>query len=692
MRLLTTTTLALLLATAAVLAQSPGAPKDTLHPVELLPVSDTVKIPVLDFKNTDIRDVLRAMGIQYKVNLDLQPEVQGKINLYLTEVPLRNAIDFIIKRNNFSYSVDNNIVRVFKAEAPPAPPPPKPPMNFKLRNGLVDLDIKDVPVRDAARLFIDSANINVVVESQAEKKVTGVLKQMAPEKAIRVLFESNGLSVTTSDNVFYVGDKTWGGDQGTTQGAKKMERLSISVTPDTLVTIEVDGAQLDQVVRTVAIQCGINVMIYDNLTGAITCKVRNLRVENALRYLLQNTKFTFWKDNGIYFIGSREMSQQKTTVVVPLKHIMANDDDLLKMLPPYITKNADIKVDKEHNSVFVIGSFDIIAQAQEYLDKMDKPIPQVLIEALVVDFNLNRIREFGVSIFTGGSDSAANWLSEEFVPRVNLKPGQAKTQRVLQHVLNLLGVNRLVQLPATFRSSIQALETADVIKVHSTPQIATINGNPASITIGESRYYKLSKETRTANDNSNSNIVGTDERFEKIDLNTRLEVTPWVMDDGYVIVKIKPEFKIPRTGGDLDRPPTTDTRVLESMVRLKDGQTIVLGGQRQTSDVVNNKGVPFLSSIPVLGLLFSHKSVSKSETQMMIFLTPHIYYGNEASVIPDDYFGSDVKKIFEKNDPDRLKKQREERKKAREEARARKDRKFMWPWQRIRERREAKGE
>jgi type II secretory pathway component GspD/PulD (secretin) len=237
------------------------------------------------------------------------------------------------------------------------------------------------------------------------------------------------------------------------------------------------------------------------------------------------------------------------------------------------------------------------------------------------------------------------------------------TQRVLNNVLRQIGFDKILELPQNFRSEIHALETADVIKVHSTPQIATINGNEASITIGETRYYKLKKEDATAVNNQSA-IIGTDERFEILKFNTQLNVTPWVMEDGYVMVKIKPEFNIPQTGGDASTPPNVNTRVIESMVRLRNGQTIVLGGQRQTENIVSRRGVPFLSSIPVLGWLFSSRTITQNETQMMIFLTPHVYYGDDNQVSPKDFFGDQLEK--EMGMKDKKKKKDKQSKKGKE--------------------------
>jgi type IV pilus assembly protein PilQ len=625
----------------------------TLNKPEYIPVSDTLKIPVLDFKNTDIRDILRAVGMQYNINIYLEPEVTGNLSLYLTNISVRNAIDFIVKRGKFSFIVDKGIVKVFKEAAPPPLAPEKPKVVFHLSDGLLDIDVKAFPAKELAKMFVDSAGINVVPDSKIDKDISVHVKGMKPEKALKVVFESNGFDVSLSDGVYYVSPQTWGGAGGGGEGKagqmQDLKRLSITVSKDNRVSLEVNNASLDQLIRTIVMQSGINIIIYESISGTVTAKFDSIGLDDVLRFLLQNTKYTFWKDKAIYFLGSREMSQQKSTVVIPLKHIMASEESINKVLPPGISKDAVIKFDKEHNAIIVIGSFDVVAQAQEFIEKIDKFVPQVLIEALVVDFNLNKIREYGVTLFTQGlKDTSTNWMSERFLPDLDLKPGRIKIQHVLNYIFGQLGIKQIVDLPENFRAAIHALESAAVVKVHSTPQIATINGNPASITIGETRYYKLKKET-SAPVLNNSAVIGTDERFEVIKFNTQLEVTPWVMDDGYVMVKIRPEFNIPRTSGDASTPPNVDTRVIESMVRLRNGQTIILGGQRQTENIESSTGIPLLSSIPILGWLFSSRTFTKNETQMMIFLTPHVYYRDDNAVSPGDYFGDEVNKIIKQD-------------------------------------------
>lgn len=658
----------------------------TKMPIVVSPLQriDSIKgideiIPTLDFKNADIRDVLRGIGIQYGINIFLESSVKGTISLYLTNIKVRDALVFIIERNNFHYSVTNSVIRVYKKIEEPPPPKPKPPVVFHKKGNTLDIDIREIPVRAVTRLFIDSAGVNVVLDGSGSKTITARLTNIPIKKAISIVFTTHGYEVTEKDSVFYVAALQWEqennqkGRQNNTNGQQRRpRRMSIEVTKDKKITLEVKEAPIDQLVRDIAFESGINIILYEKLSGAITAKCDSTRLDDLLSFILQNTKYAFWKDKGIYFIGSREMSQQKTTEVIPLSHIRAEEGLVSKYLPAKILRDAVVKYDSEHNSVIVTGSFEVVSQTKDFIEKIDKPIPQVLIEALVVEFNLSKIRSYGVSMFTG-SDSSSNWNNEQFLPNVDLKPGRLRITRLLNKLFDFVGSNKVVKLPETFKASIRALEAADVVKVHSTPQIATINGNPANITIGETRYYKLSKETKNATNNTNGNVIGVDERFVEKKFNTTLDVTPWVMSDGYVMVDIRPEFNIPRSGGDSDRPPTIDTRVIKSMVRLRNGQTIVLGGQRQTENIVNSKGVPILSSIPILGWLFSSKTITKNETQMMIFLTPHVYYGDEGVVSPDDYFGDELNEILDEHDPkmaeERKEYKKEERKKRREKRR-----------------------
>jgi len=628
------------------------------EPLDLneIPLSDTLRIPELDLNNNDIRNVLRGIGMQYGLNIFLEPQVTGNVSLFLTDISVKDAVKFIISQQGYEYRVNNSIVTVYKPVAAPVIIP-EPTVTFSLNDSLLSVDFKDLSVTDVARMFVDSAGVNVILEGGHSKVISGKLINLPITQTIQTLFTSNGFEVNESDGIYYV-NTAWSepssnGRGGGSQQNNSFRRVSVVVDSNKNVSFEVNNASIDDLVRNIILETGLNIIVYDRIQGTITAKCDATPLDDILRFLLQNTDYTFWKSNDIYFIGSREMSQQKTTTVIPLQNIRSEESVIGPLIPARLSRTAVINYDSEHNSLIVTGSFDVVQEVKEFIKTIDIPIPQVLIEALVVDFNVSNIRSVGVSMFMGGgNEDPGFWGQEQYLPGLDLKPGVGRITDVINNVLSVTGSNKIVTLPADFRIHLEALETASMVKVQSTPQIATVSGNPASITIGETRYYKLLKETTSPNMTGDA-VIGTDERFEEKKFNTVLQVTPWVMADSQVIIEINPEFNIPRLGGDESVPPTTDTRVIESMVRLRHNETIVLGGYRATEEVESSKGVPFLSSIPILGYLFKSSSNSNTETQMMIFLTPRIYYGNDVSVEHDDYFGRQVEDALRELHPNR---------------------------------------
>ena len=182
-------------------------------------------------------------------------------------------------------------------------------------------------------------------------------------------------------------------------------------------------------------------------------------------------------------------------------------------------------------------------------------------------------------------------------------------------------------MPSDFFARIQALSVEGRVTIRSRPQIATLNGHTAKLKIGTTQYYLL--RTQTPYQNPNQVILQQSQRFEKIEANVVLEITPWVSASGVITVDIRPEFSAPVGEFDPDVPPTINTRVLESTVRLRDGETIILGGLIQDEVRVIYNKVPILGGLPLLGRLFRSKSSEIVKSEQIIFLTPHVFYGDE---------------------------------------------------------------
>jgi type IV pilus assembly protein PilQ len=127
--------------------------------------------------------------------------------------------------------------------------------------------------------------------------------------------------------------------------------------------------------------------------------------------------------------------------------------------------------------------------------------------------------------------------------------------------------------------------------------------------------------------NLNQSYLSTSEQFITVDADTKMEITPYVGADGQITVEIKPDFKTPIGQPSGGIPPNINRRAMSSTLIIKEGETIVLGGLIQESESESRTQVPLLGSIPLLGYLFSSTTHSTNKSELVIYITPHISYG-----------------------------------------------------------------
>jgi type IV pilus assembly protein PilQ len=289
-----------------------------------------------------------------------------------------------------------------------------------------------------------------------------------------------------------------------------------------------------------------------------------------------------------------------------------------------------IKVVKERNGLLITGPRTAIARIEDL--QIDIPSAQILFEVLVVDYTTSEQASFGITANNYGADSTMP--DRTYYPSWNYSANSEEANNGLRSLERRLGLSNLGVLDDDFFIQLQALVEEGKANLQSRPQIATLNGHTASISIGTTQYYLLESETVYAS-TSSSTSSQTSQRFETIKANITLEVTPYVCRSGDVIVDLSPEFSTPSGQLDPDIPPTINSRVLKSTVRLKNGETIVLGGLIEDTKSATMEKVPILGSIPILGRIFQNRSSEDTRSELMIYITPHIYYGSEGAVNRD---------------------------------------------------------
>ena len=150
---------------------------------------------------------------------------------------------------------------------------------------------------------------------------------------------------------------------------------------------------------------------------------------------------------------------------------------------------------------------------------------------------------------------------------------------------SLSGVANIGKLPDNFYAQFNAMEQKGVANVKSRLVIATLSGNPASLSIGTTQYNLLT--TTTTFPSAASNSIASSQAFSQIDADVKVEITPFVGADGQITVEIKPDFKTPVGTFSSATPPTINRRSMSSTIIVREGETIVLGGMIQDQETEN---------------------------------------------------------------------------------------------------------
>lgn len=591
-----------------------------------LPIPDSVMIANLNVKDTEIRDLLQGLAVQHGLNLFLEPEVRGPVTVNFTNQPLKDALRVLVVRNGYTFGVDHGVITIRKPQ-PVAPPPPKQPLKrFEINwnNNRLDLDIEKAPLEHVVRVLVEKTGKNIVAEPGLNSEVTVFLKGVELDKGLRLLASGHKMAIKENDGVYTLVRDTWIPGDATSQ--KSSGQFRIEVKEKGLVSVEAADAPLASLVANLFAQADLNTMVYGKLEGNVTAKMENIPLRESLKYLLRGTNYTYWERGGVYFVGPHEMQTADNSLLIRLKHMRA--EDVIKLLPTTLTKSTQIQVVKAQNALMAVGSYDVLDAISQYVEKMDLPVPQILIEALVVDLDMEKARSYGVDLLLGDASKVKS--AETLYPGVEQVLNRGQSQSVLDKV----GIGDVVKLPKNFVAKVQAMEQEKILNVKARSQIATLNGETAILTIGQTQYFLLKSETDY--NQGDALTAKTTERFEKVEANSNLTVTPYVTGKGEVTCEIVPDFSEPEGSFSSSVPPTLNKRYVKSSVRLRNGETIVLGGMvKETVNDVHRQ-VPFLGSIPILGWLFKNVEQVKSRSQLLIFVTPTIYYGEEGSVNVDE--------------------------------------------------------
>jgi type IV pilus assembly protein PilQ len=413
--------------------------------------------------------------------------------------------------------------------------------------------------------------------------------------------------------------------QGTRQGYQG-ERLSLNF----------QNVAVRSLLQVIADFTNLNIITSDSVGGTITLRLKDVPWDQALDIILQSKGLDMRKNGNVVLVAPRDEIAAKEKLELEARSQIADleplrseafvvnyqkAEDVRKLLTDdkqrLLSKRGTVAVDPRTNQLFVQDTAARLEDVRRMLQRIDVAVPQVLIEARIVEADDKFSRNLGVRLGYGkvnnesviGGQNLFGTLpgsSISTIPsNVNLPAAGINGFNPGQFNLTLFNssLTRLVNL------ELNALEADGRGKIISSPRVVTADKVKATIEQGTEIPYQQATSSGA-----------TSVAFRKAVL--KLEVTPQITPEGAIFLDVK--VNKDSRGVDTSAGPAIDTKNVQTQVLVENGGTVVLGGIYEQQDRTTVTKVPLLGDLPVVGYLFKNTSQINDRTELIIFITPRV--------------------------------------------------------------------
>lgn len=593
---------------------------------------------VVDFSvsGVSIQEFLRGLAESNNLNISVDPMLSIRVVNNFNNERVINILLFLCKEYDLDIRFVGSIMSFYKHTTVPVvvvPPRKEIAVMYNSYNDGLSLDLQNDSLTRVARKITQLSKKNIVLAHGLEGHlVSAYLENMPFETALDKMAYANRLKmVKTSDN-FYVlkpsSDHLNAGQQNQANNgygnvgmhpAPSVGRFDFDIQNDTAgqkITIDALNTPVSDLIKSISQEAKVNYFMFSEPKGNTTAKVSSLSYQETLNFLLQGTEHTFKQENGIYLIGERSLEGLRNTKVLQLQNRSA--EIIIENIPAELKKGVDVKYFKELNSLILSGSSPRIQEIEAFVKQVDKVVPVIHIEVILVNVSKSHTVKTGIS---AGLDSTAKRTGGSIFPGFNFTFNSASINSLLGQ-LQTSNIFNLGRVTPNFYVNLSALEENGDVNIQSTPKLSTLNGHEASLKIGSKIYYSLT--TQNTLGTLTPSVIST-VQYNQVEANLTIKIVPTVSGDEQVTLEIDVDNTDFTTTTEPGPPPTT-TAAFKSLIRIKNEEMIVLGGLERFMKSDKGSGVPLLSRIPVIKWLFSNRTKTRSKTKQLVFIRPTIIY------------------------------------------------------------------
>lgn len=445
--------------------------------------------------------------------------------------------------------------------------------------------------------------------------------------------------------------------------APAVETSAPTLSPTAARMNEFQGDEIGLVLRTLARQAKMNLVVSEKVQGTVTLRLEDKTPREAIEVIVTAKGLVMDEVNGVYFIKTPEERAKEPTEAANYTFAYAKADTVMPLLQAQLQSGLAPQFDARTNTIFYREAKSNLDKIALFLATIDRPTEQVMIEARLVEVTANPQQNYGINwggviggstpqtVRYGGTtigttkfDPTTGTIIPDQPPTVVTTDGRFTPQELLFNgqfgagfLSQLAGQFAILSIPQ-FSATIRMLNEDRDAEFLANPRVVTSNNQKAEIKITRAQPVpQLNFNEQTAQ--------AVFSGFQDKEFGNTLIVTPTINRDNFVSLNVKPEIsnKVGDAaftfGGATVTSPVIDKRTLESNVLIKSGDTLAIGGLLQDETIKGRTKVPVVGDIPVIGYLFQERTNTRTKRNLLVFVTPTVIKQGYGTGLEDQVSG-----------------------------------------------------
>lgn len=600
----------------------------------------------IDAQNIPLPVLCRSITEKTGVSVVPDQNVSQNVTIYLQNLPLAESLNLLCETNELLLHREEPAWRITRLTGA---------FRIRLNDNLLSVEADNVDIAILLKEISRQSGQNIILDREVRGAVTAHFQDLQFYQGLAVLLENQGWILEKQDTYLYI-----------RVNPNQTKTMRLVYDPEQqLFNLDIQTAPITVVLNEMARRANLNIVILAQVNWTINnLRLQKMSFTQVMDFLFKGTIFTYTLIEDTYLIGDGLVSRPENRdfaiiKVYPIKYLKSDQllntlppvfprqnflqlseknalivsapqsihdlfaaylaqvdtatiedrtevikinylkaEDVLKLIPASISKN-DLIVIKEVNAIAVTGPQNLINQVKSYIEKIDQINPLILFDILVL-----QIEDTDDLIWNG--------------PNATIKLSNSKEL----YISPTSGIVFRDIDPKADGTTASLSEETTKTKILANPTITTLNGYPASFSVSTNRSYTVPTETTTVD----SDTTTTNEVVKTYTSGLFISITPWVSASNQITMEIKPKISEFGAAPENSSLPTTTERATETTIRTKDGETIIIGGLKNSRHENSIYKIPLLGDIPIIGNLFKNTTTRTAVDEFIIIITPRLIF------------------------------------------------------------------